>query len=57
MSEGYFGMGLLRNANKTALTVKNGASVGGHNIPWVYRVDDLFLREIYNTLKNQAPTP
>jgi hypothetical protein len=57
MSEGYFGMGLLRDAHKTALTVKNGASVGGKNIPWVYRVDDLFLREIYNTLKNQALNP
>ncbi|HKZ46402.1 MAG TPA: hypothetical protein VJ202_03365, partial [Thermodesulfobacteriota bacterium] len=52
-SEGYFGMGFLQNTNKTALTVKNGASVSGRLYPWVYRVDDMFLRPIYNNLKDQ----
>ncbi len=53
MSEGYFGMGLLRNTGKTALTTRNGKSVNYQLKPWIYRVDDLFLRDVYKTLKDQ----
>ncbi len=53
LTEGYFGMSHLRNVGKTALTVLNGKSIGGVTKYWVYRVDDLYLRTVYNTLKDK----
>ncbi len=53
MNEGYFGMGYLSYSGKEAQTVKNGESRNYQNYPWIYRVDDLHLRAVHETLKTQ----
>lgn len=57
-NEGYFGLGYLKDAGKTALTVKLMAyPSGGGAYPYIYRTDDLYLRKLYTDFKAWSPKP
>jgi hypothetical protein len=52
-NEGYVGITFLANTNKTAETVLNGASVSGRTIPWIYRVDDLYIKAVCSYIEKK----
>jgi hypothetical protein len=57
-NEGYLGLGYFRDATKTAKTVKLQAyPPGGGAYPYIYRVDDLYLRKLYTDFRNWSPKP
>lgn len=57
-NEGYFGMCYFADTGKTAETVKLEAyPPGGGKFPYIYRVDDLYFRSLYNDYKSWNPKP
>lgn len=57
-NEGYLGLGYLKDAGKTAKTVKLEAyPAGGGKFPYLYRADDLYLRRFYTDFKAWSPKP